>query len=450
MTGGIMRKEILIVDDNAKLAASLARNFEQLGYLVHQALDSRRAFGVLENGSVGVVLLDIVLGSEDGLTLLKEIVGLYPGLPVIMITGFGSIESAVTSVKLGAFDYAQKPLDFNKLLKIVENAIKLGELEQENSTLRDRIVELSGNIVTQNAEVLAVCQKAKKLAATNISVLILGENGTGKELLASLIHNCSPRASRKMVTINSSAFPDSLLDNELFGHEKGAYTGAQSRFIGIFERSKDTTLYLDEIGDMSLSTQAKILRALQNQEIRRIGGTESIKVDVRLITSTNRDLDRLIQEKRFRQDLYYRLNAAILKLPPLRERRDDIPLLVDHFLAQFSTENAKEVRFLSSEVMERFMAYAWPGNVRELKNTINYAATLAVTDSVHLEDLPACLLEAKAQSGRGSMFMEAEKRLILRTLKETGNNKRKAAMVLNISRKTLYNKLKKYDIAQSS
>ncbi|AMK12514.1 sigma-54-dependent transcriptional regulator [Pseudodesulfovibrio indicus] len=443
-----MGKEILIVDDNLKLSSSLARNFEQLGYLVHEAPNSRRAFGALESGSVGVVLLDIMLGEEDGLALLKDMVERYPGLPVIMITGFGSIESAVTSVKLGAYDYVQKPLDFNKLLKIVENAIKLGELEQENSTLRDRIVELSGSIVTGNDEVLAVCEKAKKLAGTNISVLILGENGTGKELLANLIHNNSLRASKKMVTVNSAAFPDSLLDNELFGHEKGAYTGAQSRFIGIIERAGDTTLYLDEIGDMSMSTQAKILRALQNQEIRRIGGTESIKVDIRLITSTNRDLDKLISEKRFRQDLYYRLNAAILKLPPLRERRDDIPLLTEYFLAQFSAENAKEVRSVSGEVMERFMEYAWPGNVRELKNTINYAATLAVADCINLEDLPTPLMERKRQGGRGSMLMEAEKRLILRTLKETGNNKRKAAMVLNISRKTLYNKLKKYEIDQ--
>ncbi len=445
-----MGKEILIVDDNAKLASSLARNFEQLGYLVHQAPNSRRAFGALENGAVGVVLLDIMLGDEDGLSLLKEMVERHPGLPVIMITGFGSIESAVTSVKLGAFDYVQKPLDFNKLLKIVENGIKLGELEQENSTLRDRIAELSGSMVTGNDEVLAVCERAKKLAGTNISVLILGENGTGKELLANLIHNNSPRASKKMVTVNSAAFPDSLLDNELFGHEKGAYTGAQRRFIGIFERARDTTLYLDEIGDMSMSTQAKILRALQNQEIRRIGGAEPIKVDVRLITSTNRDLDELIREKRFRQDLYYRLNAAILKLPPLRERRDDIPLLTDHFLCKFSAENAKEVRSVSGGVMERFMEYPWPGNVRELKNTINYAATLAVTDCVNLEDLPASLMEAGRQGGEGSMLMEAEKRLILRTLKETGNNKRKAAMVLNISRKTLYNKLKKYEIAPTS
>ncbi len=445
-----MLKDILIVDDNVKLAKSLARNFEQLGHAVRSATDSRGALEILGNHPVGVVLLDIVLGAEDGLSVLKEIVRRFPGMPVIMITGFGSIESAVTSVKLGAFDYAQKPLDFNKVLKIVENAIRIGELEQENSTLRNRIMELSGNIVTRNSEVLAVCEKARKLAATNISVLILGENGTGKELLASLIHNASTRASRKLVTVNSAAFPDSLLDNELFGHEKGAFTGAQSRFIGIFERARDTTLYLDEIGDMSLSSQAKILRVLQNQEIRRIGGSETIKVDVRLITSTNRDLDRLIREKRFRQDLYYRLNAAILKLPPLRERRDDIPLLVDHFLAQFSLENGKKVRFVSSEVMERLMEHAWPGNIRELRNTINYAATLTVTDRIHLEDLPACLQETRERPRGDSMLVEAEKRLILRTLRETGNNKRKAAMVLNISRKTLYNKLKKYEIAPTA
>jgi two-component system, NtrC family, response regulator AtoC len=444
-----MQKEILIIDDNAKLAKSLARNFEQLGYAAHMAVDSREAFGVLGRRPVRAVLLDIVLGDEDGLAVLERITTRHPGAPVIMITGFGSIESAVASVKLGAFDYAQKPLDFNKLLKIVENAVKLGDLAEENSSLRDRIMELSGCIVSKNPELLALCEKAKRLAATDISVLIQGENGTGKELLAKLIHNSSGRASRKMTTVNSAAFPDSLLDNELFGHEKGAYTGADSRFIGIFERAEKSSLYLDEIGDMSMPTQAKILRALQNQEIRRIGGNETIKVDVRLIASTNRDLARLIEEKRFRQDLYYRLNAAILKLPPLRERRDDIPLLVEHFLDLFSRENAKQTPTVSDAAMARFLDYGWPGNVRELKNTINYAATMSLSGAIHLEDLPASLMEAKCPDFEDSMLEEAEKRLILRTLKETGNNKKKAAEVLSISRKTLYNKLKKYEIPQT-
>ncbi len=444
-----MRTEVLIVDDNAKLGTSLARNFDQIGYVTHVAVNSTEAFGILSQNNVKAVLLDIVLGDEDGLAVLERIIAQHPGTPVIMITGYGSIESAVTSVKLGAFDYVQKPLDFNKLLKIIENAIKLGELEEENSSLRGRIMELSGNIVTRNQQMLAVCEKAKRLAATNISVLIQGENGTGKELLANLIHNCSARASRKMTTVNSAAFPDSLLDNELFGHEKGAYTGANARFIGIFERAEKTTLYLDEIGDMSMPTQAKILRALQNQEIRRIGGNETIKIDVRLIASTNRDLARLIEEKRFRQDLYYRLNAAILELPPMRQRRDDIPLLVEHFLSVFSSENSKPVGSVSNEAMARFMEYDWPGNIRELKNTINYAATMALSDAIQLEDLPASLVEGDGRDNGESMLEEAEKRLILRALKETGNNKRKAAEVLNISRKTLYNKLKRYEIPQT-
>jgi len=445
-----MRKEILIIDDNARLAQSLSRNFEQLGYETHMAVDSAEAFRALSRRPVRAALLDIVLGDEDGLTVLEKIMERYPALPVIMITGFGSIESAVASVKLGAFDYVQKPLDFNKLLKIVENAIKLTELEKENSSLRDRLMELSGNMITRNPELLSLCEKAKRLAATDISVLIHGENGTGKELLATLIHNASSRASRKMITVNSAAFPDSLLDNELFGHEKGAYTGADTRFIGIFERAEKSTLYLDEIGDMSMPTQAKILRALQNQEIRRIGGNETIKIDVRLIASTNRDLGRLIEEKRFRQDLYYRLNAAILTLPPLRERRDDIPLLTEHFLAMFSRENAKEVTGVSGAAMTRFMDYDWPGNVRELKNTLNYAATMARNDTVHLEDLPASLMEVRCGACPDSALEDAEKRLILRALKETGYNKKKASAVLNISRKTLYNKLKKYEIVQTS
>ena len=446
-----MRNEILIIDDNVKLANSLARNFEQLGYATHTAACSGEALPILARGAARVVLLDIVLGDEDGLAVLEQILATHPGLPVVMITGYGSIESAVTSVKLGAFDYVQKPLDFNKLLKIVENAVKLGDLEEENSSLRDRIMELSGSIVTRNPELLAVCEKAKRLAATSISVLIHGENGTGKELLANLIHNSSTRASRKMITVNSAAFPDSLLDNELFGHEKGAYTGADSRFIGIFERAAKSTLYLDEIADMSLPTQAKILRALQNQEIRRIGGNEDHQ-DRRAPhrpppTGT---WPGSSMRRRFRQDLYYRLNAAILQLPPLRERRDDIPLLVHHFLTLFSKENAKQVSNVSSVAMARFMDYDWPGNVRELKNTINYAATMAVSDSIRLEDLPASLMEAKGPEGEESMIEEAEKRLILRALRETGYNKKKAAAILNISRKTLYNKLKKYEIPQTA
>lgn len=445
-----MRKEILIVDDNERLATSLVKNFEQLGYVAHVAHSGKDALATLLLKDVQCVLLDIVLGEEDGLAVLEQIQAQHPGLPVIMITGFGSIESAVESVKLGAFDYVQKPLDFNKLLKGIENALKLNALESENSSLRNRVMELSGNIVTRNAEVLAVCEKARRLASTNISVLIFGENGTGKELLAGLIHNSSQRAAKKMITVNSAAFPDSLLDNELFGHEKGAYTGAASRFIGIFERAEKTTLYLDEIGDMALPTQAKILRALQNQEIRRIGGGETIKIDVRLITSTNRDLERLIQEKRFRQDLYYRLNAAILKLPPLRERRDDIPILLEHFLEQFQEQNGIHVTSVSSSAMDMLLQYKWPGNVRELKNTLNYAATMAAGATIGVEDLPSSLVDAKGEKPARSKLVEAEKTIILRALKEAGNNKRKAAIALNISRKTLYNKLKKYEILQTS
>ena len=439
--------DILIIDDNVKLAAGLKRNFDRLGYAAHTAANAVEAFALLPKRPVRTVLLDIVLGDEDGLLVLEEIHSMRPKLPVIMITGYGSIESAVRSVKSGAYDYVQKPLDFNKLLKLVENAVKLGDLQKENSSLRSRIMELTENIITQNAAVLDVIEKARRLAATDISVLIQGENGTGKELLANLIHNASARSARRMITVNSAAFPDSLLDNELFGHEKGAYTGADSRFIGIFERAGGGALYLDEIGDMSLPTQAKILRTLQNQEIRRIGGDKTIKIDVRFIASTNRDLNRLIEKKQFREDLFYRLNAATLVLPPLRERRDDIPLLTDHFLSRSSRDNAKRVESVSSEVMARFMKHPWPGNIRELKNTINYAATMTADDAIHREDLPSGLMEPARDRRTGAgVLEEAEKRLILRALKETSWNKRKAAAVLSISRKTLYNKLAKYEL----
>ena len=440
---------ILIVDDNAKLCRSLIQNFDQLGYQCHYALNSAAAFETLSKNKVGVVLLDIVLGTEDGMQVLDRLLAFDPKLPVIMITGYGSIETAVKAVKSGAFDYIQKPLNFNKLLNIVENAIKMASLANENQHLKDRIVELSDRIITQDRKMIELCNKAKRLAATDIPILITGEHGTGKELLANFIHNNSRRSAHKINSINCAAFPESLLDNELFGHEKGAYTGADGTFIGIFEKADKGTLLLDEIGDMAPATQAKILRTLQNNEIRRIGGNQNITIDVRFIASTNKDIKRLIEEKRFRKDLYYRINAATLHVPPLKERLNDIPDLVNHFLDMFSNNNAKEVRSISDDVLKCFLEYNWPGNVRELKNTVNYAATISTTDCIRIEDLPASIIDSEIEAFACNIREETEKMLIIRMLRQAGYNKKKAAALLQVSRKTLYNKLKKYGISPS-
>jgi DNA-binding NtrC family response regulator len=444
-----MATGILIIDDNIKLCKSLAQNFDQLGYRSHYAENSTGALDILSQHPVGVVLLDIVLGKEDGISVLERLLAWDRKLPVIMITGYGSIETAVKSVKLGAFDYVQKPLNFNNILKIVENALRVADLKSENQRLKNRIVALSDRIITRNQKMMDVCNKAKRLAETDIPILIIGENGTGKELLANFIHNNSKRNAYQINSINCAAFPETLLDNELFGHEKGAYTGADATFIGIFEKADGGTLHLDEIGDMAPSTQAKILRTLQNNEIRRIGGNRSITIDVRFIASTNKDIQGLIDEGRFREDLYYRINAATLSIPPLKERMDDIPVLVNHFLSFFSNNNLKASHRVSEAVLKRFCEYHWPGNIRELKNTINYAATMATTGEIRIEDLPASFIDMKKQKSEYNIMEETEKMLILRMLKQSDYNKRKAAALLEISRKTLYNKLKKYGISLS-
>ena len=363
-----------------------------------------------------------------------------------MITGYASIESAVQSIKIGAYDYIQKPLDFNKLLKIIENAVRLSELKEENRNLKERLIEKAPKIITQNSRMLELYEKAKKLAATDIPVLICGENGTGKEIIADFIHVNSKRSSRKMLKTNCAAFPENLLDNELFGHERGAYTGAVSVFKGVFERAHMSSLFLDEIGDMSLAIQAKILRVLQNKEIRRIGGDNVIQVDVRFIAASNKILEDLIADNTFRKDLFYRLNAATLYIPPLRDRKDDIPLLANYFLKEFTDNNKCEIKGISDDVMAAFIAYEWPGNVRHLKNTIYYAAAISTQNFIESKDLPAPFSDNHRNGTDVNLRETTERHLIQGVLQNTHFNKKKAAEILKITRKTLYNKIEKYGI----
>jgi two-component system response regulator AtoC len=442
-----MKGNILIIDDQTNLYKSLARNFKYLGYQTIHAKTRTEALDLFAKQPVDVVLLDIMLGQENGIELLKELLAFQKDTPVIMITGYGSIDTAVQSMKLGAFDYVTKPVDFDKLAKIVENAVKVSNLSEENRALKDRLLDLSPRITTHNHKMLALCQKAQKLAATNLPILITGEDGTGKEIIADFIHLHSPRKACKILKINCAAFPETLLDNELFGHEKGAYTGADSTFQGIFERAQGGSLFLDEIGDMPLTIQAKILRTLQNHEIRRLGGGQSITVDVRFIAATNKNLEELMAAKAFRKDLFYRLNTAMLHAPPLRERKDDIPLLVTDFLSEYASANATMVKTVSPRVMNLLLDYHWPGNIRELKNTVNYAAALSSQTVIDLDDLPPTFTVTDQPAASENIRAEVEKTLILKMLQQANYNKKKAAELLNMSRNTLYHKLEKYGIA---
>jgi DNA-binding NtrC family response regulator len=443
-----MHEEILIVDDKVQFSRSLGENLQDLGYRFRSATCTAEALSELKTGDISLVLLDIVLGEEDGLTALKRIRASHPRLPIIMITGYASISTAVSSMKLGALDYIQKPLNFTVLSKLIDNA--LGTAGAPGSPADGRGEQAGApKIVSVQESMKTLIAKAKRIAETNLPVLLCGENGTGKEVFADFIHANSPRRARPLIKINCASFPESLLDNELFGHEKGAYTGADTAFRGVFERADGGTLFLDEVADMLPAIQAKILRALQNNEVRRIGGDETIKVDVRFITATNRNIAKLVADQGFREDLFYRMNAATLQIPPLRERKEDIPVLVAWFLDAHSRDGAESLR-MSQDALNVLLSHQWPGNVRELKNTVSYAASLASGKTIEATDLPPGLLPAgsAAALSRSSAapLADVERLMIESTLRRCGNNKKRAAQALRISRNTLYNKLKKYGL----
>jgi DNA-binding NtrC family response regulator len=443
-----MKGKILIVDDNVKWCKSLALNFTQRGYSTCHATNRVEAISLLSTQLVHVVLLDIMLGEENGVELLGELLLLRKDLPVVMITGFGSIDTAVDSIKLGAFDYITKPVDFEKLLRIVENAISRSTLSQNRKAAPEGADTPPCRLITQHPRMLALCEKARKFAGTDLPILIVGENGTGKEIIADFIHAHSSRNTQPMLKINCASFPEALLDNELFGHEKGAYTGADSVFKGVFERAHHSSLFLDEIGDMPLTIQAKILRTLQNREIRRLGGQHTVYVDVRFLAATNKDVRDLMQRSVFREDLFYRLNVATIRVPALRERKDDIQLLADYFLSEYAQSHDTVARSFSKTVMTNLQHYEWPGNVRELRNTINYAATVATRPQIVIDDLPPHFRNHSSETidKSDNVRERMERNLILEMLEQVNYNKKKAAELLHISRKTLYNKLEKYDI----
>jgi two-component system nitrogen regulation response regulator NtrX len=391
----------------------------------------------------------------DGMEVLERMKGQIPNLPVIMISGHGNIELAVKAVKLGAYDFIEKPLSLEKVLLAVNNALLFSKLEQENRALRQE-VERKYEIVGNSAEVQKLKEQIKIVAPTNGWVLINGENGTGKELVARAIHRLSLRAERSFVEVNCAAIPEELIESELFGHEKGSFTGALTKKRGKFDLAHEGTLFLDEIADMSLKTQAKILRILQEQKFERVGGTEMIYVDVRVIAATNRDLMEEIQKGKFREDLFYRLNVIPLTAPPLRERRGDIPLLVEYFIEAFCLENNKEKKKISPEAMELLTGYAWPGNVRELKNLVERMVIMTRGPVIEEKDVPDPVREHPKAPLEFSFFdfdllrdarREFEKRFIMKKLSENDENISKTAERIGIERSNLHRKIKSYEIA---
>jgi DNA-binding NtrC family response regulator len=445
---------ILLVDDKPNNLEVLGALLRQEGYEVRTARSGQEALLDARAVLPDVVITDLKMPKMDGLEFFQAVHALDADLPTIFITAFGTVESAVSAIKLGAYDYLSKPLDHEKLKLIVRRALDQRRITRENRELRAALQtrQAFAEIVGASPKMQRLLELVRTVAGSSSTVLLQGESGTGKELVARAVHEASPRRERRLVVVNCSALSESLLESELFGHEKGAFTGATARKRGWFEVADGGTLFLDEIGEVSPHLQVKLLRVLQERELERVGGTDPIRVDFRLITATNRDLKGDVAAGRFREDLYYRLSVISLKIPPLRERREDIPLLVSHFLQKCSRREGKQVSSVSPEVMERLVQYPWPGNVRQLENGIERAVVVAASDRLTLDMFPEEIQDWSPE-GRGPQrppeeftLEEMERFLIEKTLERTGGNKSKAARLLNVHRRSIYNKLKKYGL----
>ncbi len=454
-----MAKSILIVDDEAGIRTSLAGILEDEGYRPILAVDGVDALEVVQRELPDLVLLDIWMPRLDGLETLKKLKELYPSITVIMMSGHGTIETAVRSTKLGAYDFVEKPLSLDKLVLTIHNALGMQRLVEENETLRDAVLG-DNEMVGVSPPITMLREQIRLVAPSRASVLITGENGTGKELVARAIHYHSTRRNKPFVEINCAAIPDELIESELFGHEKGSFTGAIAQKKGKFDLADGGTIFLDEIGDMSLKTQAKVLRILQERKFERVGGTRTIEVDVRVVAATNKVLQEEIRNGFFREDLFYRLNVVPFVVPALRERKDDIPLLIDHFLKLFCIKEGRERNFIVPEVVEHMKGYDWPGNIRELKNLVERMVIMTPGRTITVEQLPDYLRgdfhRAEAGGSRLDNMLginslreareEFEKEFIIQKLEEFGWNISKTAEAIELERSNLHRKIKSYGI----
>ena len=427
------------------------------GYDVSEADGGASALKAIEDRDFDLVLMDIRMADVDGIETMREMKKISPSVPVVMMTAYASVKTAVEALKTGAYDYLTKPLDIDELKILVEKALEHYRLREENVSLRERLSDRYdfSRIIGRSRPMRELFETLALVAPSDATVLIYGETGTGKELIANAIHENSPRAKKPFVKVSCAALPETLLESELFGYEKGAFTGAVSRKAGRFQLADGGTLFLDEVGDMSPATQVKLLRVLQEREFEPLGGTRSIKVDIRLITATNKDLEHEAKEGRFREDLFYRLNVVPVRLPPLRERKEDIPLLAEHFFRIYREKHSSPARGLLPKTMDALVRYDWPGNIRELENSIERAVLLGRAEYLAPTDLPPPLRTHEEEPPRisvptGMRLEDVEKELILQTLDETGGNRTQAAQILGISRKTIQNKLKDYGLEEES
>lgn len=444
-----MKETVLLIEDEKLMRVTLEDALKSAGYDVVSFETGAEALAALKNNSFGVVVTDVRLPDIDGISMLKEIGGMNDA-QIIVMTAFGTIKDAVDAMKLGAFDYITKPFSLDEFLLIIERALDVKRLKEENIRLKKDLNRCYRfpNIIGESQEMKKVFSLMEKVSESDSTVLILGESGTGKELVATTIHYQSKRKDKPLIKVNCAALPEGLIESELFGHEKGAFTGAIKRKPGRFELANGGTIFLDEVGDLPLSTQSKLLRVIQERQFERLGGTETLNADVRVIAATNKNLEEEVKKGNFREDLYYRLNVIPITLPPLRNRKEDIPYLIDFFLDKYRNKNSRNVRF-SKDAIDVLMNYDYPGNIRELENIIERSVTLSTSDIIQKDDLPTVILK-EADSSKNLSLSEvaakAEKEHIIRILKATKGNKTRAAEMLGISRKTLWEKMNAYGI----
>jgi two-component system response regulator HydG len=450
-----MTSKILVVEDEPAHRKMLEAVLTAEGYEVVPAADGEAAVAAVEKRFFDLILMDIRMQGQGGIEALRAIKAISPGIPVIMMTAYASVETAVAALKSGAFDYLTKPLDIDELKIMLARALEHYRLEAENRQLREELGDRFdfSNIIGKSPSMKKLFATLSLVAPAEVTVLIHGESGTGKELVANAIHHNSPRGARPFIKVNCAALPENLLESELFGHEKGAFTGAHARRKGRFLQAHQSSIFLDEIAEMAPATQAKILRVLQERTFEPVGGNETLRVDTRIIAATNRNLTEEIQAGRFREDLFYRLNVLPIEVPPLRERREDIPLLADFFLKKYAEKNRRRISGLTAQALDMFMRHEWPGNVRELENAVERAVIMTPGDRIAPGALPEAIrgLGVGESAGPAAGVPEAlrslrdmERAAILRTLDETGGNRTRAAEILGISRRTLQLKLKQY------
>jgi two-component system response regulator HydG len=451
-----MKPQILVVDDDRGMCELLELGLCKRGFDVRSTTEPRKVLDLLQQGTFEAVVTDLNMPGKNGTDLTRQVVGNRPDLPVVVITAFGSMESAIEAMRAGAYDFVTKPLEVDTLALVLQRAIQHRALREEVKLLRRAVAASGGHdqLIGQGQEMRQVFDLLARVAEADVSILILGESGTGKELVARALHARSPRKDQPFVAVNCSSLPEALLESELFGHTRGAFTDARGPRRGLFQHAHGGTLFLDEIGDLPLALQPRLLRALQERKVRPVGSDSEVEVDVRVLAATNQDLDRAVAEKLFRGDLFYRLNVVQMRLPPLRARGNDVLLLAQHFLDQAAARQNKRVERLSAKAAERLLAYSWPGNVRELQNCIERAVALTAYDQIGIDDLPervrdhrpSQILLASDHPSELVTMEEIERRYILRVLDVVGGNKSLAAQILGFDRRTLYRKLERFGV----